>query len=88
MTEHLLSLAPPQIDLEMQALCLGEGDEEGVGVVRRGLRYFKMEVRRRRHFEAMQSYLHRFLHLYSPLILQVRPSTVFTLSHWTLQHAT
>lgn len=70
-TEHLLSLSPPQVDLEMQALCLGQEDDDGVQVLARALRYFRGEVRRRRHFEAMQSYLHRFLHIYGPLLLQL-----------------
>jgi U3 small nucleolar RNA-associated protein 21 len=69
-TRHLASLGPPQVDLEMQALCLGSFDEEGLALVALGLRYLARMLRSRRHFEVVQAYLARFLRIYSPLLLE------------------
>lgn len=69
-TRHLASLGPPQVDLEMQVLCLGSFDEEGLALVALGLRYLARMLRSRRHFEVVQAYLARFLRIYSPLLLE------------------
>lgn len=69
-TRHLMSLGPPQVDLEMQALCLGLFDEDGVELLRAAARYLTRQLASRRHFEVMQAYLSRFLKIYAPLLLE------------------
>lgn len=69
-TRHLASLGPPQVDLEMRALCLGSFDEEGLALLGLGLRYLTRMLRSRRHFEVVQAYLARLLRIYSPLLLE------------------
>lgn len=69
-TRHLMSLGPPQVDLEMQALCLGIFDDDGMELLKAVVRYLTRQLASRRHFEVMQAYLSRFLKIYAPLLLE------------------
>ena len=72
-TRHLMTLGPPQVDLEMQALCLGLFDDDGVELLKRCAGYLTRQLVSRRHFEVMQAYLSRFLHIYSTMLLEAGP---------------
>jgi hypothetical protein len=67
-TRHLMGLSPPQVDLELQALCLGDFDEEGLELLGAAMRYLASELRGGRNFEAVQAYLSRFLEVHSPVV--------------------
>ncbi len=69
-TRHLMSLGPPQVDLEMQALCLGMFDDDGMDLLRAVASYLTRQLASRRHFEVIQAYLSRFLKIYAPLLLE------------------
>ena len=69
-TTYLKSLSPPQIDLEMQALCLGSFDDDGLVLLGHTLQYFIHEVEHHRDFEVVQAYLNRFLKIYSAMIME------------------
>jgi len=69
-TTYLKSLSPPQIDLEMQALCLGSFDDEGLLLLGQALHYFIHEVKHHRDFEVVQAYLNRFLKIYSETLME------------------
>jgi U3 small nucleolar RNA-associated protein 21 len=70
-TARLMRLSPPQIDLEMQALCLGPVDDEGVEILGAAMRWLQHEMAARRNFEVVQAYLNRFLKVYSPVLSEV-----------------
>lgn len=72
-TRHLMNLGPPQVDLEMQALCLGLFDDDGVDLLKRCAGYLTRQLVSRRHFEVMQAYLSRFLQIYSTMLLEAGP---------------
>lgn len=73
-TQHLMSLGPPQVDVEMQALCMGNFDEDGMELLRLTASYLTRQLASRRHFEAMQAYLSRFLQIYAPTLLEAGSS--------------
>lgn len=69
-----MSLGPPQVDLEMQALCLGNFDEDGLELLRLCAGYLTRTLTSRRYFEVIQAYLSRFLQIYAPVLMEAGSS--------------
>jgi hypothetical protein len=65
---YLRGLPPPAVDVEFQALCLNDDDEEGIDLLRCMLCWLKRNLASGRNFEIVQAYLHRLLRIYGSLI--------------------
>jgi len=70
-TEYFKSLPPPAVDVEVQALCLHENDEEGIYWLRCLFAWMTHELQSGRNFEVMQAYVFRSLHLYSEMLMKM-----------------
>jgi U3 small nucleolar RNA-associated protein 21 len=67
---YLKTLSPPSIDAEFRALCLHDGDVEGLGLVKNLLDWMTMNLARRTNFELLLAYLHRLLVIYDDIIIR------------------
>ena len=65
------SLPPPAVDVEVQALCQHEGDEEGIYWLRCLFAWMTHELHSARNFEVMQAYLFRTVYLYSEMLMKM-----------------
>lgn len=68
-SDHLMSLAPPAVDLELRALCEGKDDKEGLQILARLLTHLAELLVSGTGFELAQAYLHRTLVIYAELLL-------------------
>jgi U3 small nucleolar RNA-associated protein 21 len=65
-TDHIATLGPSSIDVSFNSLCSGMHDlEGGLPLLILGCRWLLEACKSRERFEAVNAYLHRFLHLHS-----------------------
>ena len=68
-TEYVATLGPSAIDVALSTLCHGQHDlEEGIVLLRLAAAWLLEEMRSRERYEAVNAYLHRFLHLHASVI--------------------
>ncbi len=68
-TEHIATLGPSAIDVSFSTLCSGMHDvEEGLPLLILACRWLIEACQSRERFEAINAYLHRFLHLHSAVL--------------------
>ena len=74
--DYIATLGPSAIDVELSALCNGMHDlEEGLPLLLLASRWLREACASRERFEAVNAYLHRFLHLHAFVIAGIRGST-------------
>mmetsp|Transcript_2329 Transcript_2329/g.6663 ORF Transcript_2329/g.6663 Transcript_2329/m.6663 type:complete len:1234 (-) Transcript_2329:5398-9099(-) len=72
-TEHVGSLGPSAIDVSFSTLCNGMHDlREGLPLLILACRWLSEACRSRERFEAVNAYLHRFLHLHSSVLAGIK----------------
>ena len=72
-TEYVARLGPSAIDVELSSLCAGMHDlEEGLPLLCKACDWLLECVQSRERFEAVNAYLHRFLHLHGSVIAGVK----------------
>jgi U3 small nucleolar RNA-associated protein 21 len=72
-TEHIGTLGPSAIDVSLSTLCSGMHDlEEGLPLLILTCRWLIEACRSRERFEAVNAYLHRFLHLHSAVLAGIQ----------------
>lgn len=72
-TEHIGTLGPSAIDVSLSTLCSGMHDlEEGLPLLILACRWLVEACRSRERFEAVNAYLHRFLHLHSAVLAGIQ----------------
>jgi U3 small nucleolar RNA-associated protein 21 len=75
--EHMKTLPPPALDLELRALCNSNvvdpvtADEEGVKLLLTLLQFFESSIAQATDFELLQAYLTRTLVIYSETLLNI-----------------
>ena len=69
--QFLQGLPAPAVDVEIRSLCMYEGDEEGVMLLRCLLHWFKVNLRSRCNFELLQAYIHCAINIYHEIITKV-----------------
>jgi hypothetical protein len=75
--EHMKTLPPPALDLELRALCNTNvvdpvtADEEGVKLLLTLLQFFESSIAQATDFELLQAYLTRTLVIYSETLLNI-----------------
>ncbi len=68
-TDHLATLGPSNIDVSLMTLCNGLHDlEEGLPLLNLAAMWLCEACQTRERFEAVNAYLHRFLHLHARVI--------------------
>ena len=74
-TEHVGSLGPSAIDVSFSTLCSGMHDlDDGLPLLTLACRWLIEACRSRERFEAVNAYLHRFLHLHSSVLAGIQDS--------------
>jgi U3 small nucleolar RNA-associated protein 21 len=74
--DYIAGLGPSAIDVELSSLCAGLHDlEEGIPLLCVTCDWFLECCQRRDRFEAVNAYLHRFLHLHGPVIAGIKDDT-------------
>ena len=72
-TDHVAKLGPSAIDVELSSLCAGMHDlEEGLPLLGKACGWLLECCQRRERFEAVNAYLHRFLHLHASVIAGIK----------------
>lgn len=72
-TEHLANLGPSAIDVSFSTLCSGMHDlEDGLPLLVLSCRWLIEACQSRERFEAINAYLHRFLHLHSAVLAGIQ----------------
>ena len=76
-SDHVATLGPSAIDVSMTSLCNGMHDlEEGLPLLILACRWLLEACQSRERFEAVNAYLHRFLHLHSNILADIDDSLV------------
>ena len=74
-TEHIGTLGPSAIDVSFSTLCSGMHDlDDGLPLLTLACRWLIEACRSRERFEAVNAYLHRFLHLHSSVLAGIQDS--------------
>ena len=74
-SEYIATLGPSAIDVALSTLCHGQHDlEEGLPLLILAAEWLLEETRTRERFEAVNAYLHRFLHLHASIVAGVDDS--------------
>jgi U3 small nucleolar RNA-associated protein 21 len=74
-TNHIATLGPSAIDVSLSTLCSGMHDlDEGLRLLILACRWLLESCQSRERFEAVNAYLHRFLHLHSNIIAGIDDS--------------
>lgn len=74
-TDHIRKLGPSAIDVEIASLCRGSHDlEEGLDMMYLACMWLLEACEQRDHFETVNAYLHRFLHLHATTIASIEES--------------
>lgn len=68
---YLTKLSAPAVDLQIRSLCNHASDEEGIALLRLFAVWLAYNLASNDNFEVVQAYLHRFLTVYSSLVLEV-----------------
>ena len=72
-THHIGTLGPSAIDVSLSTLCNGMHDlDEGLPLLILTCRWLVEACRSRERFEAVNAYLHRFLHLHSAVLAGIQ----------------
>jgi U3 small nucleolar RNA-associated protein 21 len=75
-TDHIATLGPSAIDVSLSTLCSGMHDlDEGLPLLILACRWLLEACQSRERFEAVNAYLHRFLHLHSSVLAGIDDST-------------
>lgn len=75
-TDHIATLGPSAIDVSLSTLCNGMHDlEEGLHLLVLTCRWLIEACQSRERFEAVNAYLHRFLHLHSGVLAGIDASS-------------
>jgi len=75
-TDHIATLGPSAIDVSLSTLCNGMHDlEEGLHLLVLTCRWLIEACQSRERFEAVNAYLHRFLHLHSGVLAGIDVSS-------------
>ena len=71
-TRYLSTMGPSSIDVEISSLCYGEHDlDDGLHLLHLASMWLVEACESHQSFEAVNAYLHRFLHVHSNIIIQV-----------------
>lgn len=71
-TEYLAAMGPSAIDVELSSLCYGGHDlDEGVPLLHLASLWLLEACKTRESFEAINAYLHRFLHVHGSVIAAI-----------------
>jgi len=71
-TDHIVSLGPSAIDVSLSSLCNGMQDlEDGLPLLQLACEWLIEAFESREMYEAVNAYLHRFLHIHSTVIAGV-----------------
>ena len=74
-TDHIASLGPSAIDIELSSLCNGTHDlDDGLPLLHLAALWLTECCETRERFEVVNAYLHRFLHLHSSILIEVEQS--------------
>ncbi|CAB9522538.1 RNA-associated protein 21 homolog [Seminavis robusta] len=74
-TDHIATLGPSAIDVALSSLCNGMHDlEEGLPLLRMACMWLIEACESRERYEAVNAYLHRFLHLHASVIAGIEES--------------
>lgn len=74
-TDHIATLGPSAIDVSLSSLCTGMHDlEEGLPLLRLACLWLIESCESRERYEAVNAYLHRFLHIHGPVIAGIEDS--------------
>eukprot|EP00977_Amphora_coffeiformis_P004058 scaffold806_cov142-Amphora_coffeaeformis.AAC.1 len=72
-TDYVAKLGPSAIDVELSSLCAGMHDlEDGLPLLGKACDWLLECCQRRERFEAVNAYLHRFLHLHASVIAGIK----------------
>ena len=75
-TDHIASLGPSAIDVSLSSLCNGMHDlDEGLPLLKMACSWLIEGCESRERYEAMNAYLHRFLHIHATVIAGVEDDT-------------
>ena len=66
------SLSPSSVEIELRSLCLHGEDIDGILYLRGIMNTFATHLLKGINFEAIQAYLHRFLTIYSDMIINIK----------------
>ena len=71
-TEYLASMGPSAIDVELSSLCYGSHDlDEGLPLLHLASNWLLQACKSHESFEAVNAYLHRFLHVHGNVIAAI-----------------
>jgi len=71
-TRYLSSMGPSSIDVEISSLCYGAHDlDDGLHLLHLASLWLVEACESNQSFEAVNAYLHRFLHVHSNIIIQI-----------------
>ena len=74
-TDHVATLGPSTIDVSLSSLCNGMHDlEEGLPLLRMACLWLLEACESRERYEAVNAYLHRFLHIHALVIAGIEES--------------
>jgi U3 small nucleolar RNA-associated protein 21 len=80
-TDHIASLGPSAIDVELSSLCAGMHDlEEGLPLLEQACDWLLECCKSCERFEAVNAYLHRFLHLHASVIAGIKDDKLLMLA--------
>jgi U3 small nucleolar RNA-associated protein 21 len=72
-SEYMATLGPSAIDVALSSLCSGSHDlEDGLPLLILASSWLTEACRSRDRFEVINAYVHRFLHLHGPLLVQLQ----------------
>lgn len=75
-TQYIATIGPAAIDVAFSTLCHGMHDlQEGLPLLHLAARWLLEAIRSRQNYEAVNSYLHRFLHLHAATIAGIEVDT-------------
>jgi U3 small nucleolar RNA-associated protein 21 len=71
-TEYLAAMGPSAIDVELSSLCYGSHDlDEGLPLLHLASSWLLEACKSHQSFEAVNAYLHRFLHVHGNVIAAI-----------------
>jgi len=74
-TDHMATLGPSAIDVSLSTLCNGMHDlEHGLVLLTKAAEWLLEASKSRERYEAINSYLHRFIHLHNNVIAGIKES--------------
>jgi U3 small nucleolar RNA-associated protein 21 len=72
-TDHMATLGPSAIDISLSTLCNGMHDlHQGLPLLHKATQWLLQACESRERYEAIQAYLHRFLHLHAAVVAGIQ----------------